>query len=328
LIETPDAHFPLNAGSFGDDNRSNSAGRTFPGVVGRGNGPVTGQEIASMSRITPFATAASAAGPAVIALHCSGSSGRQWAQLGDALGERFALIAPDLYGCGTRGAWSGERPFTLADEAALVIAIIDAQGAPVHLVGHSQGGAVALRAACMRPTMIASLTLYEPTAFHVLKSMGDDGSAALAEIRALAADIDRCVVNGAYRAAMQRFVDYWNGIGTWAGIKPQAAAELVRYAPKACLDFRASIGERMPLAAFHRLRIPTLLLRGEHAPAPTALIVRKLFEVMRSVVACDIRGAGHMGPFSHVEAVNEAIVRHIVANEPQAVDALPLRAAA
>jgi pimeloyl-ACP methyl ester carboxylesterase len=267
--------------------------------------------------------------PTVIALHCSGGSGRQWRELAETLGDRVTLVAPDLYGCGMHGHWSGERAFTLADEAAVTVACIDAEAAPVHLVGHSQGAAVALRAVCMRPTRVASLTLYEPTAFHVLKSMGAPGLAALAEIRALVADIDRGVLTGAYVAAMQRFIDYWCGAGTWDALKPQARAEIVRYAPKCCLDFRASIDERTPLAAFGRLRIPTLLLCGEHAPAPTALIVRKLATVMRSVVADDVAGAGHMGPFTHAAAVNAAIMRHIAANEPQLDGShIPVRAAA
>jgi pimeloyl-ACP methyl ester carboxylesterase len=187
---------------------------------------------------------------------------------------------------------------------------------------------VALRAACKRPTPIASLSLYEPTAFHVLKAMGEDGAAALADIRALAADIERGVTNGAYRAAAQRFVDYWNGAGAWAGLKPEMQAELVRYAPKSCLDFRAAIGERTPLAAFRRLRIPTLLLHGQHAPAPTDLIVRKLLTAMRSVATRAIADAGHMGPLTHAAAVNAAIFRHIAANEPRFGDTAPLRAAA
>src|SRR6266516_1098475 len=38
--------------------------------------------------------------------------------------------------------------------------------APVHLIGHSYGGGVALRVAVERSNRIASLTLYEPTAFQ------------------------------------------------------------------------------------------------------------------------------------------------------------------
>src|SRR5256885_2231095 len=77
----------------------------------------------------------------VVALHCSGSSGRQWQPLADLLGREYSVVAPDLFDGGSRGQWPGERPFTLKDEAAPVIDIIDRLDGPVHLVGHSYGGA-------------------------------------------------------------------------------------------------------------------------------------------------------------------------------------------
>ena len=177
-----------------------------------------------------------------------------------------AVVAPNLIGTSARGHWSGDRPFTLSEEAAHVVDLIDRHAGPVHLVGHSYGGGVALRAACKRPTRIASLSLYEPTLFYVLKSMGPEGSAALEEIRAIARAMDHGIVSGAYRAAGEAFVDYWNGPGAWARLKPEAQAEFVRYAPKGCLDFRALIDERLPLSAYRRLRIPNAAHGGRTRP--------------------------------------------------------------
>ena len=92
----------------------------------------------------------------VIALHCSGASGQAWRQLGSTLGDRLSLIAPDHFGCGAAGHWSGAHAFKIADEAALAVGIIDASETPVHLIGHSYGGAVALRVARERPYPSAS----------------------------------------------------------------------------------------------------------------------------------------------------------------------------
>ena len=121
----------------------------------------------------------------VIALHRSGSDAGQWRMLAEALGDEYELIAPEHYGSESAGPWNPSEPFALADEAARTIALIDDTDRKVHLVGHSYGGAVALHVALARPERIASLTLYEPSAFHLLRQLGH-AAAALAEIRALA----------------------------------------------------------------------------------------------------------------------------------------------
>jgi pimeloyl-ACP methyl ester carboxylesterase len=71
----------------------------------------------------------------------------------------------------------------------------------MHLVGHSYGGGVALRAAVERPERIASLTLYEPSAFHPLKVMRVHGAHALAEIIAISKRAADGVSCGDYRGA-------------------------------------------------------------------------------------------------------------------------------
>jgi pimeloyl-ACP methyl ester carboxylesterase len=253
----------------------------------------------------------------VIALHCSGSGANQWRQLGetldalDAPSSRYTLIAPEHYGCDSVGPWSGEHAFTLADEAARTVDIIDRQRGKVHLVGHSYGGGVALRAALERPQGVASITLYEPSAFHLLKCMGTRGSAEFAEILAIAARTAEGVVAGDLRGAASSFVNYWGGHGAWSALRPSVQAMLTRWVPKAPLDFRALIHEPTPASAYAKLRIPTLVMRGEHAPAPTRLIAETLPELMPAAKLIVVPDAGHMGPVTHAQAVNAAIARHI-----------------
>ncbi|WP_153041185.1 alpha/beta fold hydrolase [Paraburkholderia monticola] len=247
----------------------------------------------------------------VIALHCSGSGSAQWRKLSDALGSRHEFIAPEHYGCESTGPWSGERAFTLADEAARTVGIIDASCAKVHLVGHSYGGGVALRAALERPQRVASLTLYEPSAFHLLKTMGSYGAHALAEIIAISKRTADSVSCGDYRGAAASFVDYWGGRGAWQALRPSVQAALTRWAPKAPLDFRALIDERTPASAYTALRIPVLIMRGQHAPVPTRAIAEHLPMLLPAARLAVVEGAGHMGPVTHADKVNAAIVRHI-----------------
>lgn len=247
----------------------------------------------------------------VVALHCSGADGRQWDKLAAVLGPRFEVIAPSFFGVSDVRPWSGERSFTLADEAEAVIELIDAAGTGVHLIGHSYGGGVALKAASMRPAAIASLSLYEPSAFHILRQLGASAAPDLAEIEALAASVGTGVVSGAYREASATFVDYWNGEGAWQALRAEVRDELVRWLPKAPLDFRALLGDDTDIATYRSIACPTLLMRGAHARGPSRRIVDALSNVMTEASVANIGDAGHMGPLSHAQQTNDLIARHI-----------------
>jgi pimeloyl-ACP methyl ester carboxylesterase len=104
--------------------------------------------------------------------------------------------------------------------------------------------------------------------------------------------------------------------GTFETLKPDAQANLVRYIPKACLDFRALLEERTPLVVYRRLHVPLRLICGEHAPMPAELLARKLAVVMNPGALRIAAGAGHMGPVSHSDVVVRMIVEHIAASDP------------
>ena len=248
--------------------------------------------------------------PTVIALHCSGGSGGQWKLLRETMHEDFTVIAPDLIGCGTTGHWNGERAFSLSIEAAPIVRMIDEADGPVHLVGHSYGASVALRAACERVDRIATLSFYEPVSFHLLAAAGPAGRSAFAEVASVFADILNAVTVGALRHAAERFADYWGGIGTFAAAPEKVRDALTSYMPKAPFEYHALVSERVPLASYERLAMPVLLMRGEHTLPPTRLIAQLIGQATRSPVQC-IAGAGHMGPLSHADTVTGAIAQHI-----------------
>jgi pimeloyl-ACP methyl ester carboxylesterase len=254
----------------------------------------------------------------VIALHCSGAGASQWHSLAEALGGDYEVLAPEHYGAATSGAWTGEHTFTLADDAAGAIALVDASQDKVHLVGHSYGGGVALEVALARPHQITSMVLYEPSAFHLLPRMGDTGAKAFCEILGVAQRICDGVITGDYRRGVGDFVDYWNGAGSWDRMRPDAQRALMRWAPKGPLDFHALIANETPPSAYRALKFPVLIIRGEHAPKPTRLIADRLPELLPDARLIVVDGAGHMGPFTHASEVSRLIVRHILGAEGDA----------
>ena len=81
---------------------------------------------------------------------------------------------------------------------------------------------------------------------------------------------------------------------------------------KGPLDFSALIDDPTPASAYRALNFPVLILRGEHAPAPTRLIAEGLSELLPTSQLMVIDGAGHMGPLTHASEVSALIMRHIV----------------
>ena len=82
-------------------------------------------------------------GAPVVLLHGSASSSGQWRALAERREGRFRVLAPDLHGHGGSDPWPGPAPLALDDDAAIVAALAEREGEPVHLVGHSYGAAVA-----------------------------------------------------------------------------------------------------------------------------------------------------------------------------------------
>jgi pimeloyl-ACP methyl ester carboxylesterase len=251
----------------------------------------------------------------VIALHCSGASGSQWSHFAAAISDDYEVLTPEHYGSDIAGPWTGEHAFTIADEAAKTLELIDQNSRPAHLIGHSYGGGVALHAALARPHNISSMALYEPSAFHLLCKLGDQGHRALMEIADIAQQFSEGVVSGDYRGAVARFVDYWNGPGAWDAMRPSSQKSLIGWAPKGPLEFKALIEDETLVSAYARLRFPVLIMRGEYAPLPTRVIADGLGDLLPISQTVVIEGAGHMGPLTHAPVVSGWLAQHIAATD-------------
>ncbi len=113
-------------------------------------------------------------GEPVVLLHAGASSGNQWRKLSDRLQDAYRLISPDLIGFGQTPVWPGPSELTHDDQAGLVRELIDTTGAgSVHLVGHSYGGATAVRLLVAEPSIVRTLVLIEPILTPLLPQAGD-----------------------------------------------------------------------------------------------------------------------------------------------------------
>ena len=251
---------------------------------------------------------------AVLLLHCSGSSSAQWRSLAAKLGERYRVLTPDLIGYGANAPWAGNWAFCLADEAAPLRALVGRLGEPVHLVGHSYGGGVALHLARTRPEFFQSLTLIEPSAFHLLRDGDTADAAALAEITGVAVQAKVALANGDYLAGIGRFVDYWSGPGAWEAMAPERRAAFAPQLAKIALEFNALFHEPVAAEDLRGIALPTLLLQGARTRLPSRCVVKRLREVLPNHEFKLVEGAGHMLPITHRDAVDALVAAHLAAH--------------
>jgi pimeloyl-ACP methyl ester carboxylesterase len=248
----------------------------------------------------------------VIALHCSLGSGRQWTRLAEELGENYRVIAPDISGYGSNFVGS-LLPTTLADEIVQLGDQIDRATGPIHLVGHSYGGAVAFKMATTSPyaSRIRSLTLIEP----VLPTLLDD-NVVDQRLHDRFADLGRDtyvdLCNGLHMEALDKFLLFWNGSGPADNLSSEARLRMIEQVGKIAFDFAAILGEQGVGAAAASLRVPTLLYSGGLSPYLTQRIVGRLASIIPGAEAKHLTAAGHMLPISHAGIINPDIAGHIV----------------
>jgi pimeloyl-ACP methyl ester carboxylesterase len=105
------------------------------------------------------------AGPSVVLLHGIVRSLEDWREQHELLEDRFRVVSVDLPGFG--GSEPLAEPTTLPALARFVEDFLDAAGVagPVHLVGNSLGGAIAMQVAVQAPHRVASLVLVDSAGF-------------------------------------------------------------------------------------------------------------------------------------------------------------------
>ena len=261
---------------------------------------------AGMTEPRPHVREAGAGAP-VVCLHSNASSSAQWRPLMARLAPRFHVLAPDLHGAGSSPEWPSDTVITLADELALIEPVLASAGAPLVLVGHSYGAALALLAALAHRPRLAALVVYEPTLFALIDADAAPPNDADG-IRDAVADCARALHRGDLDAAAKRFIDYWSGAGSWERVPEQRKPALAASITKVRRWGHALFGEATPLAAFASLDVPVLVLTGGRSTAAARGVVRLLLRTLPRAERVEFAELGHMGPVTDPDRVDPVIV--------------------
>ena len=113
------------------------------------------------------------AGPTIVLVPGSCSTGAAWRPLIAACGNQFRCVTTSLLGYGGTAERRTARDPSISHEADALESVIRRTGGRVHLIGHSFGGLVALAVAIRNRVPIASLVIVEAPAAELLRERGE-----------------------------------------------------------------------------------------------------------------------------------------------------------
>jgi pimeloyl-ACP methyl ester carboxylesterase len=244
-------------------------------------------------------------GPLVVLVHSSVSGARQWRKLIEFLAGSYHVKAVNLFGYGRTPSWTAARSQTLADQAALIEAVVPEQATNVGIVGHSFGASVAMRATAHLGTRVSRLVLLEPNPFYLLRDNGR--LAAFGEAAKLRDIVKTHGARGEWTIAAEQFADYWGGTGTWEATAPDRRATFAEALKPNFHEWDAVMNETTPLKIW-----------GAQLPANTRVVydantvrpIREIVELMRDATTWPTRTiprGGHMAPLTHPDLVNPIV---------------------
>jgi len=187
-------------------------------------------------------------------------------------------------------------------------AVLQRVGGPVHLIGHSFGGWVALAWAMRNPQCPLSLTVIEPPAPGVLEAAGEHE--LLGQFRTMS-DPYIAAWRGGEADAARRVIDFYGGDGCFAAMPPRVREFTLQATGANVYDWLTAYDDRCDAAAFARIRAPTQVLRGALGHPAVQRSNELISQWLPRGSLVTVPGANHFMIATHAAEVARLVEAHI-----------------
>lgn len=238
-----------------------------------------------------------------LAIHCTLGHVGAWRRLASALERDLSLLAFDLPSHGKSGVW--DRTGNVHDVATDMARALITE--PMDLIGHSFGATVALRIAVESPELVRSLTLIEPVYFA--PAFADEPELQV-EYKRFSAPMDAAFASGNEREAARVFNRDWGDGTPWDTLPERMRdhmARLVHFVNASGLFLHHDSAGLLEQGRMARAAMPTVMIEGDQSPPMSAKVAISLKKRLPDVERVIIKGAGHMLPVTHPDAVAEPV---------------------
>lgn len=243
-------------------------------------------------------------GPPLLLLHSSLSGNKQWKPIAKNFSDQYKVISPNFFGYGKSSPWPKERTQDIDHQLDLIAPLFEGHDR-IDLVGHSLGGAVALKAAIRYQTHIRKLVLLEPTQYDLITRFKDGSS--YAEISSLLDVFERGLKFDDWLPSAEAITTFWHGPEAWANMGEHHRIAVTWRMPPVVHELRAILSNIIPAETLRDITAETQVIRARN----TVPAIQDIFEVLPSLVPHwsyrTVEADGHMFPVSNPDDTYTAI---------------------
>lgn len=194
------------------------------------------------------------------------------------------------------------------DDLAALIELHDMS--PVHIVGNSFGGNIALKLAGKRPEMISTIIIHDAPVVSLLKS--NSNSEILRELEQKVAVVLDLIDNGEHKEGAELFMEnIVFGPGSWEELPEESREKFVNNAVTFLDEQRDPQWMEIDKEALSEFTKPALLTYGENSEEFFRKITEKLHDLLPNSRKEPLKGMGHVPQLSHPQEYYEIITSFI-----------------
>jgi pimeloyl-ACP methyl ester carboxylesterase len=244
-------------------------------------------------------------GSPVILVHGSFATTSTWKGMVKQLASHHQCIMIRLPGHGgAPDPQDFDNPDINTELAVIEEAVAHYTHEPIHLIGHSFGGVVALALALKGSVAIRELTLFEPVAAWLLPHLDD--TATHQKINAFVDNYKAAVNQGEPRVA-GRVIDFWGESGSFANLPTHIQDGLDPLVPHNLRHWQICTSLPWTPDNVRQLDIPVRLVYGSNSNPATQAIARHIVALAPNSSLHEIAGASHMLVTSHARECVESL---------------------